>query len=81
MFITKIDVYVYDVILMEIIAGRMVIDEFLHEDDWYLVPIFRENVLDHEKVVDPTLEWILMSQTHLLEIANPIYHCIVLQPS
>jgi len=64
---TKIDMYAYGVILMEIITGRRVIDEFLPEDDIYIVSIFRKNVLNHEKiwkVIDPTLE---LNSNDLLE--------------
>jgi hypothetical protein len=47
---TKIDVYVYGVILIKIFTGRKVIDEFFPKNDRYLVPIFmKKNVLDHEK--------------------------------
>ena len=40
---------VYGVILMEIITGRRVIDEFLPEGDIVIISIFRKNILNHEK--------------------------------
>jgi hypothetical protein len=42
---TKIEVYVYGVILIEIFTGRKVIDEFFPKNDRYLVPIFRKMYL------------------------------------
>ncbi|CAN6244965.1 unnamed protein product [Urochloa humidicola] len=56
---TKVDVFAYGVILMEMITGRGVIDNSFPEDERYLLPIFRRKVIgkdDLKKIVDPKME-------------------------
>ena len=80
---TKIDVYSYGVVLMEIITGRKVIDNSLPQNAIFLVPVFRTNFLDEEKfrnTVDPTLELKDSDWNSLLEVARLAYHCTEEEP-
>ncbi|KAL3358891.1 hypothetical protein AABB24_015800 [Solanum stoloniferum] len=55
---TKIDVFAFGVILMEILTGRKALDESLPEDRSHLVAWFKKTVVNKEKIVevlDPTL--------------------------
>ena len=80
---TKIDVYSYGVVLLEIITGRKVIDNSLPQNAIFLVPVFRTNFLDEEKfrnIVDPTLELNDVDWNSLLEVAKLAYHCTEEEP-
>lgn len=75
---TKVDVYAYGVILMEMITARKVLDDSLPDDETHLVTIFRRNMLDKEKFrkfVDPTLELNAEAGKSLLEVADLARHC------
>ncbi|KAG8089778.1 hypothetical protein GUJ93_ZPchr0011g27997 [Zizania palustris] len=75
---TKVDVYAYGVILMEMITGRKVLDDSLPDDETHLVTIFRRNMLDKEKFrkfVDPKLELSAEAWNSLLEVADLARHC------
>jgi serine/threonine protein kinase len=80
---TKVDVYAYGVILMEMITGRKVLDDSLPEDETHLVTIFRRNLLDKEKFrkfLDPTLELSAEGWDSLLEVADLARHCTAREP-
>ncbi|CAM0873741.1 unnamed protein product [Alopecurus aequalis] len=75
---TKVDIYAYGVILMEMITGRKVLDDSLPDEETHLVTIFRRNMLDKEKFrkfVDPTLELSAEAWKSLLEVADLARHC------
>ncbi|KAM0852098.1 hypothetical protein ACQ4PT_051988 [Festuca glaucescens] len=75
---TKVDVYAYGVILMEMITGRKVLDDSLPDEETHLVTIFRRNMLDKgkfRKFVDPTLELSAEAWKSLLEVSDLARHC------
>jgi hypothetical protein len=75
---TKVDVYVYGVILIERITGRKVLDDSLPDEDSHIVTVFQRNMLDKgkfRKFVDPTLELSAEAWKTLLEVADLSRHC------
>ncbi|CAA3026101.1 receptor kinase TMK1-like [Olea europaea subsp. europaea] len=80
---TKIDVFGFGVILMEMITGRKALDETLPDDRQHLVPWFRRVLLDKDqfrKAIDPTLdpdEETLASINTVAELAG---HCCAREP-
>ncbi|XP_078159046.1 receptor protein kinase WSS1-like [Carex rostrata] len=81
---TKVDVYAFGVILMELITGRKVLDDTLPDDESHLVTCFRRNLLDRDrfmKSVDPSLD---LSKTEsrdaLFEMADLARHCTAREP-
>ncbi|KAG5586634.1 hypothetical protein H5410_047068 [Solanum commersonii] len=82
---TKIDVFAFGVILMEILTGRKALDESLPEDRSHLVAWFKKTVVNKEKIVevlDPTLldpdEETYQSICKVAELAG---HCAAREPS
>ncbi|WOL14424.1 hypothetical protein Cni_G23204 [Canna indica] len=77
---TKVDVYAFGVILMEIITGRKVLDESLPPEESHLVTLFRR-VFSHEKdkflnvMVDQVLELDEEAHKSLTEVADLAWHC------
>ncbi|KAL8157650.1 receptor protein kinase TMK1-like [Apium graveolens] len=80
---TKIDVFSFGVILMELITGRRALDETQQEDSVHLVPWFRRMQLNKEtfrKAIDPTIdldEEALVSISTIAELAG---HCCAREP-
>lgn len=75
---TKLDVYAYGIVLMEIITGREATDESLPEEEKYLSPVFRRNAMDQgglRKIMDPTLVLTTADWKVLLELADLARHC------
>ena len=80
---TKVDVYSYGVVFMEIITRRKFVDNSLPQNAILLVPTFITNFLDEEKfrnIVDPTLELNDVDWNSLLEVAKFAYHCTEEEP-
>ncbi|XP_074578582.1 receptor protein kinase WSS1-like [Curcuma longa] len=82
---TKVDVYAFGVILMEIITGRKVLDESLPPDDSHLVSLFRRG-FTHEKnkflnsMADRVLELDDEARKSLMEVADLAWHCTGREP-
>nr|CAD1820269.1 unnamed protein product [Ananas comosus var. bracteatus] len=80
---TKVDVYAFGVILMELITGRKVLDDSLPDEESHLVSCFRRNILDKErfiKCVDPTLDLDDEARCGLMEVADLARHCTAREP-
>ncbi|XP_027343246.1 receptor protein kinase TMK1-like [Abrus precatorius] len=80
---TKVDVYSFGVILMEIITGRKALDDSLPEENIHLVPWFRKMLLNKDSfrtIIDPTIqvdEETLASVSTVAELAG---HCSAREP-
>ncbi|KAL8229356.1 hypothetical protein R6Q57_014256 [Mikania cordata] len=80
---TKIDVFGFGVILMELITGRRALDETQQEESVHLVPWFRRMYINKNtfrKAVDPVLdldEEALASVSTVAELAG---HCCASEP-
>lgn len=81
---TKIDVFAFGVILMEIVTGRKALDEKLPEDRSHLVAWFRKMVVNKEKIIevlDPTLDPDEETYQSICKVAELAGHCAAREPS
>ncbi|KAJ8560732.1 hypothetical protein K7X08_022592 [Anisodus acutangulus] len=81
---TKIDVFAFGVILMEILTGRKALDENLPEDRSHLVPWFKKMVVNKDKileVLDPTLDPDEETYQSICKVVELAGHCAAREPS
>ncbi|KAJ1387840.1 Serine-threonine/tyrosine-protein kinase, catalytic domain [Sesbania bispinosa] len=80
---TKVDVYSYGVILMEMITGKKAIDNSQSEENIHLVTWFRRMLLNKDsfrKVIDPTMDVDEEALESLRTVAELAGHCSAREP-
>ncbi|XVF84548.1 hypothetical protein PTKIN_Ptkin17bG0045900 [Pterospermum kingtungense] len=80
---TKVDVYAFGVVLMEIITGRKALDETLPDEKSHLVTWFRRVLINKDnilKVVDDTINCDEETMASILKVAELAGHCTAREP-
>ncbi|XP_073127305.1 receptor-like kinase TMK4 [Henckelia pumila] len=80
---TKVDVYAFGVVLMEIITGRKALDERMPDDKSHLVTWFRRVLINKDnlrKSIDPTLDPDDETYESICKVAELAGHCTAREP-
>lgn len=80
---TKIDVFSFGVILMELITGRRALDETQQEESVHLVQWFRRMQVNKDispKAIDPTLDLDEEARASVSTVAELAGHCCAREP-
>ncbi|XAR63702.1 Non-specific serine/threonine protein kinase [Bertholletia excelsa] len=81
---TKVDVFSFGVILMELITGRKALDETQQEESVHLVPWFRRMYINKDtfrKSIDPAIELDDETLASISTVAELAGHCCAREPS
>lgn len=80
---TKVDVYAFGVVLMEIITGRKALDETLPDEKSHLVTWFRRVLINKDnipKVVDDSIYCDEETMASIFKVAELAGHCTAREP-
>ncbi|XP_010466732.1 PREDICTED: receptor-like kinase TMK4 [Camelina sativa] len=80
---TKVDVYAFGVVLMEILTGRRALDDSLPDERSHLVTWFRRTLINKEnipKALDQTLEADEETMESIHRVAELAGHCTAREP-
>ena len=80
---TKVDLYSFGVILMELITGRKALDESQPEDSLHLVTWFRRMHLNKDtfsKAIDPTIDFDEETLASISTVAELAGYCTAREP-
>ncbi|XP_015958238.1 receptor-like kinase TMK4 [Arachis duranensis] len=80
---TKVDVYAFGVVLMELITGRRALDDTLPDERSHLVTWFRRVLINKEnipKAIDQTLEPDEETMESIYKVAELAGHCTAREP-
>lgn len=80
---TKVDVYAFGVILLEIITGRKALDETMPDERSHLVTWFRRVLINKDnlrKAIDPTLDPDEETYESIAKVAELAGHCTAREP-
>ncbi|PIN14811.1 Serine/threonine protein kinase [Handroanthus impetiginosus] len=80
---TKVDVYAFGVILMEIITGRKALDETMPDERSHLVTWFRRVLINKENIrksIDPILDPDDETYESICKVAELAGHCTAREP-
>nr|GMD90916.1 receptor-like kinase TMK4 [Ipomoea batatas]GME10380.1 receptor-like kinase TMK4 [Ipomoea batatas] len=80
---TKVDVYAFGVVLMEIITGRKALDETMPDERSHLVTWFRRVLINKDnlrKAIDPNLDPDDETYESIFKVAELAGHCTAREP-
>ncbi|XWS35199.1 hypothetical protein CRYUN_Cryun21dG0105700 [Craigia yunnanensis] len=80
---TKVDVYAFGVVLMEIITGRKALDETLPDEKSHLVTWFRRVLINKDnipKMFDDTINFDDETMASIFKVAELAGHCTAREP-